>query len=251
MFSHFFRFMALTICTLSFPFNDTLGDSAQLQIAPDDISDQWKLSWKSEASFLYFVEQSEDLSTWHWQRYYLTEEATTVDDLFTSTADRNFFRLQYTEFSSDNTSPLLTGDYDGDSISNYDEINSFSVLGLNALNPDSDDNGTNDGAEDSDTDSNTDAYEFANGRLVLTPDADVALYTDVMLGDDSYSGISAVPGRPGSNDGPKITVNSALAAAVSGDIILLQPGNYDESILNISDTGKILTLRPNGTVTLK
>ena len=154
------------------------------------------LSWDSESNFVYFIEYSEDLSNWSWTAFHLAEEAALVEALFPTTTGQSIYRLQYTEFSDDNPSPLLTGDFDGDSISNYDEINFSSVLGLDALNADSDDNGINDGDEDSDLDGDINAYEFTNGRLVLTPDADVNLYTDATLGDDNYTGISAVPNRP-------------------------------------------------------
>ena len=231
---------------------NVLSEPVQLQIAPNNVADQWKLFWNSEPSCLYFVEYSEDLSTWTFVRYHLADSAAPVEELFANPASRTFYRLQYTEFSSANPSPLLTGDADGDSISNYDEISSFATLGLDALDPDSNDNGTNDGAEDADGDSDLNAYEFTNGRLVFTPDADVNLYTDVALGDDSnYSGISAVPGRPTATDGPKASIASAIGSAVDGNIILLQTGSYNETNLVLNGTGKNLTLRPNGPVTIR
>ena len=211
--------------------------------------DQWLLSWFSESSQIYFVQQSNDLVNWSWHSFHLPEEAKIVEESVPIAENRGFFRLQYTEFSATNTSPLLTDDFDGDSISNYDEINTYPVMGLDPLNSDSDGNGINDGLEDSDGDGQTNAFEFAQGRLPDMPDTDVAMYIDAALGSASYSGLSAVPGRPTANDGPKASIASGLDAAAGGEVILLQPGIYYETIL--SNNGKALTLRPNGPVTIR
>ena len=247
-----FAFLSCLICGVSSCFGQASGELLRLELEPANTeSNQWTLSWNTETSFVYYVEESEDLSNWSFVRYYLAEEAARVEETFAIDKSRLFFRLRLTEFTSDNTSPLLTGDFDGDSISNYDEINFASILGLDALDADSDDNGINDGDEDSDFDGDINAYEFTNGRLVLTPDADVNLYTDTALGDDSNTGISAVPNRPATGDGPKATITSAITAAVDSDIILMQPGTYSETIWVLTGTGKDLTLRPNGTVTIR
>lgn len=243
----------LTLCTLSC-FGDNADESLQFEIAPGSIDldhSQWKLSWNSEPSCVYFVEQSNDHVEWSLMRYYLAEEAGSVEEAFTATEEQLFFRLRYTEFSRDNSSALLTGDFDGDSISNYDEINAYSQLGLDPLNADSDGDGIDDGADDFDNDGVSNAAEFDQGLLPGVPDADVAFYVDAALGDDnSNKGLTGTPGVPGVGSGPKATIAAAFSIAEGGDTILLQQGAYNATSFNLNDVSGNVTLRPNGRVTI-
>lgn len=141
-------------------------------------------------------------------------------------------------------------DFDFDKIINQDERNFSESMGLDLYNPDSDGNEVKDGFDDFDGDGNNNAYEFAKGRLPDFRDADVDLYVDVVLGDDnSYNGLSAMPGRPTLTDGPKSSIAATFAAADDSAIILLQAGTYDENTL--TPNGKTLTLRANGPVTIR
>ena len=222
----------------------------QLNIERDIAStSQLLLSWQTELSQVYFVQKSDDLVNWSWYSFHLPEGVVILEENVSTENDQAFFRLQYTEFSSANTSLLLTGDFDNDSISNYDEINTYTIMGLDPLDADSDGNGTIDGFEDADGDGQNNAFEFAQGRLPDIPDADVAMYIDAIFGSASYNGLSAIPGRPTAVDGPKADIVSAIEAAADNDVILLQSGAYDETTLSLN--GKNLTIRLNGSVTIQ
>lgn len=107
-----------------------------------------------------------------------------------------------------------------------------------------------DRALDLDGDTIPNIEEYALGRLASVVDDDVDLYTSSDLGDDSYSGFSAMPGVPTVTDGPKKTVSEALDATTEdGAVILLQSGDYSESTLSLD--GKNQTLRLNGPVTIQ
>ncbi len=141
-------------------------------------------------------------------------------------------------------------DFDFDGITNQDERSFSDSMGLDLYNSDSDEDGIKDGLEDFDGDGNNNADEFARGRLPTFSDAEVDLYVDVVLGDDSsYNGLSATPGRPTLADGPKLSIASALMVAEDSDTILLQSGTFDETTL--TPNNKNLTLRVNGPVTLR
>jgi hypothetical protein len=89
------------------------------------------------------------------------------------------------------------------------------------------------------------AAELAGGHHPLWSDADVDLYVDAMLGDDlTYTGRGALPNIPSAGDGPKRSLSAAFSEAGSGEILLIQPGDYNETSLTLD--GKDLTLRPNG-----
>lgn len=141
-------------------------------------------------------------------------------------------------------------DFDFDGITNQDERNFSDLMGLDPYNSNSNENLTKDGLDDFDGDGNTNADEFARGRLPAFSDADVDLYVDAALGDDnSYNGLSAMPGRPTLADGPKSSIASTFAAADDSDVILLQSGIFNETTLNPDN--KNLTLRINGPVTIR
>jgi hypothetical protein len=141
-------------------------------------------------------------------------------------------------------------DFDFDGITNQDERDFSDSMGLDLHEPDSNGNLTKDGMDDFDGDDIDNASEFARGRLPDFQDADVDLYVDVVLGDDnSYNGLSALPGRPTLADGPKSSIASTFAAAEDSDVILLQSGIFNETSLNPNN--KNLTLRTNGPVTIR
>jgi hypothetical protein len=103
--------------------------------------------------------------------------------------------------------------------------------------------------DDFDGDGIDNGTEYAQGRFAIIADSDVNIYVDASIGDNLYSGLSAVPAMPTASDGPKLNVASAITVADDTNIILLQSGTYDEITLSLN--GKNLTLRLNGPVTVQ
>ena len=104
--------------------------------------------------------------------------------------------------------------------------------------------------DDFDGDGTDNATEYAQGRLATVADADVNVYVDASVGDNSYSGLSAVPNMPTSADGPKANLANALTATSNAaDIVLVQSGIYEETTLSLNGQDRILRL--NGSVTIR
>ncbi|MEM9280992.1 MAG: hypothetical protein AAGA96_04135 [Verrucomicrobiota bacterium] len=98
-----------------------------LSITRDATTGDFTLSWWGKAGYSYFVEQSSDLSNWDWAPI---AEQVQVDGVvsygLSTNADRLFLRVTFT---NDPNSPLLTSDFDGDHLSNGDELSA----GLNPI----------------------------------------------------------------------------------------------------------------------
>ena len=118
------------------------------------------------------------------------------------------------------------------------------VNGLDPIDP-------NDANENPDGDSLLNIDEYNQGRLPFIDDDGVDLYVDGENGNDNlYNGLSSFPRHPTISHGPKRTVMSAVDAASSEMSILLLPHSapYIEARLNFS--GKNITIRPAGAITL-
>ena len=124
-------------------------------------SNTWNFDWHGVEGRTYFLQQSDDLEKW---QYFPTIEMGydyPIEFGFTSTGERFFVRLQFTDIPSYNP---YYDDFDGDGISNWDEINSNQYFGRQAssinpesgqtdpLNSDTDGDGVPDGADTSPND---------------------------------------------------------------------------------------------------
>lgn len=109
-----------------------------------EASDVFKFTWQGKADRTYFLQNSQDLQ--HWVTLPILEvgSGAQIEYLFTATAPRFFFRLRYSDLPA---ADVRTGDFDGDGVSNWAEIQQ----GIDPFNPDTDGDGMNDG------------YELANG----------------------------------------------------------------------------------------
>ena len=191
------KFLLLNTIALNCLGAQESGNPVQLSLERNITDpDQWLLSWSSESSQVYFVQQSNDLVNWSWHSFHLPEEAKIVEESVSIIGDRGFFRLQYTEFSATNTSPLLTDDFDGDLLSNYDEINTYSFMGLDPLNSDSDGNGINDGLEDADGDSRNNALEFTEKTDPMDYYDGTLPNLTIVSGDGQTVGQGAITAEP-------------------------------------------------------
>lgn len=138
---------------------------------------QWKISWQGEAGCMYGLQDSPDLINWSWMNLQYSQESVFFEKNFTQTKDAHFFRLKYTD---DATEPLFTGDFDLDGLNNYFEVTYSATIGLNPLDPDSNDNGVLDGLEDTDGDGISDSDEAAYGFDPLVKDALLDLDGDLL-----------------------------------------------------------------------
>ena len=189
--------LTFLICGVSSCFGQASGESLRLDLKPANTElNQWTLSWDTETNFVYYIEQSEDHSNWYYVSYYLAEEAAAVEETLATGENRLFFRVRFTEFTSDNTSPLLTDDFDGDLLSNYDEINTYSFMGLDPLNSDSDGNGINDGLEDADGDSRNNALEFTEKTDPMDYYDGTLPNLTIVSGDGQTVGQGAITAEP-------------------------------------------------------
>ncbi len=134
-----------------------------------DSNGHYTFSWWGRAGRTYFVQHSEDLITWD---YWVVVESGNDDLLsygFSTTGEKCFLRLQFSDLP---TADPFDADFDGDRVSNLDEL--FAGLDpLHRMDSDGDDvpddweivrlGGLNQSGGDYDRDGLSDAEEFAGG----------------------------------------------------------------------------------------
>lgn len=102
-------------------------------------SNTWNLDWEGVYGRGYFLQHSDDLVNWQYFPLMEMGWGNTIPYGFASTGDKFFVRLRYTDDTAN-----FWGDYDGDGISNWDEIH---IHGTDPFNADTDGDGVPDGAE--------------------------------------------------------------------------------------------------------
>ena len=147
------------------------------------------IRWHGKPGRSYFIQVSDPanhLNTWHFEPIIEGGHDKDISYEVDGTAEKGFFRLKYTDQVPGDGETLDTADFDGDGISNYDEINFY---GTDPLNPDSDGDGMPDGWEvthglnpldgadatqDADGDglSNLQEYRLGTNPLLLDTDGD-------------------------------------------------------------------------------
>ncbi|MDD5262890.1 MAG: hypothetical protein PHD76_13680, partial [Methylacidiphilales bacterium] len=88
-------------------------------LTPDSSSGTYLFSWWGHAGRTYFIQQSEDLQTWSYVPIIETGADQTIQWGFSSSADKLFLRVKYTDVA---TSDPFNDDFDGDGVSNWDEL---------------------------------------------------------------------------------------------------------------------------------
>jgi hypothetical protein len=128
---------------------DDLNEGTTLEY--DSVNSIWRFKWWGRSGNTYFIQHSDDLQTWSWVPIVEPGDDSIKEWGFTSTSDKFFWRLKY--WTGATTDPE-GDDFDGDGVSNLDEVQQ----GLSPFDPDSDKDGMPDG------------YEVANGLNPLIDD---------------------------------------------------------------------------------
>ena len=127
------------------------------QLTHDSVNDTWKFSWWGRSGITYFMQQSDDLMSWQYIPVIEPGQNGVVEWNFATSADKLFMRLKHTDKATVNP---FDDDFDGDGISNINELTAPSELNLDPFDPDSNDNGILDGFEDIDDDTLPDWWEI-------------------------------------------------------------------------------------------
>lgn len=149
------------------------------------------LRWYGHAGRSYFIQvsdQDEPLRKWNWAPIIEGGADAYIEHLIGGTASKAFVRLKYTSLTPGPNETLDTADFDQDGLSNLSEIDPPLPLlpkdATDPLDPDTDDDGLNDGYErdngldpndpngDPDYDGRTNTQELADGTNPLASDTD-------------------------------------------------------------------------------
>ena len=173
----------LTLLALAGPLvaqtSTDLGEGARIV---KESSNTYTFRWWGRTGRTYFVRSSPDLFTWVWLTDIVSGAGQIVDPPlgFSTSSDKYFMRLKYTDLP---TNDPANADFDGDGISNADELSRNLDPLTDAINRDSDGDGlpddwerfwfngslTHNGAGNDDPDGFTNAEEFQFG---LNPTVD-------------------------------------------------------------------------------
>lgn len=89
------------------------------QLTHDPGTDAFSFSWWGRSGRTYFLQQSEDLASWQYLPLIEAGQEGIVQWGFSTNADRLFLRLKHTDIP---TLDPLADDFDGDNISNWNEL---------------------------------------------------------------------------------------------------------------------------------
>ncbi len=128
---------------------DEVNEGTKLEY--DSVNSIWRFKWWGRTGNTYFIQHSDDLQTWSWVPIVEPGDDSIKEWGFTTTSDKFFWRLKY--WTGPTTDPE-GDDFDGDGISNLDDVQQ----GLSPFKIDSDGDGMPDG------------YEIANGLNPLVDD---------------------------------------------------------------------------------
>ena len=100
------------------------------RLTHDSANDNWTFSWWGHSGKTYFIQQSDDLMSWRYIPVIEPGQDADLEWSFATGADKFFMRLKYTDIA---TADPFGDDFDGDNISNIDELTSPPVLSLDPV----------------------------------------------------------------------------------------------------------------------
>ena len=172
----------------------------------------YSMSWTGLAGRTYFIQMSVDLQKWYYVPLISSGTGSALSAGFSFTGARSFLRLKYTDEPN-------TGDFDGDGLSNQDELS----LGTDPFLADTDGDGFNDGYEHTE---GTDPLDLRSQPFDSAhPPSVASLWVDANA--VIPKNITAFDTGDGSRDYPFTTLTAALKAAHAGDLIAVRAGNYE------------------------
>jgi len=138
------RIPALAVGLALAPMPYARGQQAQPDFT-QGTNDSWNLDWDGVSDRTYFLQWSENLIDWYYFPLIESGQGLLIAYGFTSTGERLFLRLRY---SDEPVSDPYTADFDGDGLTNWEEVNTYMTDPLDG---------------DSDNDGASDGWEIANG----------------------------------------------------------------------------------------
>lgn len=129
------------------------------------------LDWDGQSGVTYFIQYSMDLKTWSYMPIIESGGGLPIGYGFQCDTDNMFVRLHYTDASTSNPN---SADFDGDGISNWDEVRSGGA-GTSPFKMDTDDDGQIDYFNDRDGNGLADGWELQHfgGVGSANPNADI------------------------------------------------------------------------------
>jgi hypothetical protein len=106
----------------------------------------WDLEWEGVVGRTYFIQCSPDLENWFFMPYIESGSGQPIEYGLSSSGQKMFVRLAYSDIP---TSDPENADFDGDGLTNLEEVGSSTIegIGTNPLDPDTDGDGFEDGDE--------------------------------------------------------------------------------------------------------
>lgn len=95
-------------------------------LTPDSVSGTYVFAWWGKAGRTYFIQQSQNLTEWNYLPEIESGDEAVIGYGMSTNENKTFARLQYTDQS---TTHPETDDFDGDGISNIDEITMSPIQG--------------------------------------------------------------------------------------------------------------------------
>ena len=225
-------------------FSEAQTPQATPTIAPTATPNTYQIAWPGVAGRVYFVQVSTDLQTWLFAPVVEFGTGQNIVWAFSSTGDRTYVRLNYsvaTNFTSG-----ANGDFDGDGISNIDEVTYFHTDPTVSDDPDGDGYLNSDelaqGTDPNDASSTpfdplnpppadwyVGGFDTYYAKFLIDPAFEATQPSQAVPQNANrlvdYQAQAAAM-ADGSFDLPFVNIQAGVNAAQAGDVIQVAPGTY-------------------------